>query len=431
MWRLLVFVLLAVPLDARPFKYEGDEHFAQSVKVKKLLKGENLPSSGETILSPYARAIYEERTVRYQVGDIDKGAVVGEDLVDLSPVYAVYRAKKYGIMDILSNDERQTEKGKRHEYCDAPPGSKMYKVRVKYDKRKKKRRLRDLEFIWKKPDGELYECGVTTRRQKDTETFTFGGDNLSFLGFTIVKANDFIRLIEFEFGKPMNPGQGAKCDPKNLVAVVDEVLTGMSVTESLEKFQGTTKIESRSRADEVSAGASVSAIFGDMDKTGAKVTASYAYTYTKEKTTGTSEEKSKTRGSSVTFDLTDKLMVSYYLSVPCLAPEAAKGTGNKLFLAPFDHRLRRFIAPIDKCLSESGTVQGTQKGGKVDLTIDGDINLNKGSCVLPQKFTWLDEHNMLSDAKHLVDIEGSKVLRKRDKITMKDPKEVPTQLLDR
>jgi hypothetical protein len=427
MWRLLVFVLLAVPLDARPFKYEGDEHFAQSVKVKKLLKGENLPSSGETILSPYARAIYEERTVRYQVGDIDKGAVVGEDLVDLSPVYAVYRAKKYGIMDILSNDERQTEKGKRHEYCDAPPGSKMYKVRVKYDKRKKKRRLRDLEFIWKKPDGELYECGVTTRRQKDTETFTFGGDNLSFLGFTIVKANDFIRLIEFEFGKSIKGQEGAKCATGDLVAVVDEVLTGVAVTESLEKFQGTTKIESKSVAEEKSVGASVSAIKGDMNTKGVQVTASYSYTHTSESTTGTSDEKSKSHGSSLTFDLTDKLMVSYYLSVPCMAPKAAKGK-NKLFLVPFDHRLRHFIVPIDKCLSESGTVQGTQKGGKVDLTIDGGIDLGTGSCVLPQKFTWLDEENLIFDVKHLVDIEGSKVLRKRDEITLKDPEEVPTHL---
>lgn len=386
------------------------------------------PTSGCEEKTKYLKVCYSESRITYQVGNPAKGKMMDDDLEQLSSMYAIYHLGRVrGVSDIQYDGERETSKGKRHKFCKAPPGSEVIKVRTNFVASKKRHTFKELEFIWRTPDGSLYECGVTTRTK--SEPIEFGdGDDLTFLGFRVLKADKYIRLMEFEFGRSV-PGLEAKCSTTNVVAVVDEVLSGMVTTESLEEFEGTTKIQSTVKSMSHEAGVEVKAGGGALFAK-KEVTAKYSFTHSTSHETGTEKAISTAKTSEISIDLTDKLMVSYYLMIPCLVPEKVQtDSGKKVIFAPFDHRMRRLILPVDSCISETETVTGTKKKGKVDLVVDGSVDLNAGSCVLPKEFIWFDEKNLMNDISHLVDIKGSGILNDRDSIPVAEPQPAHTIVL--
>jgi hypothetical protein len=372
-----------------------------------------------------------ESTITYRLGNPDKGKVNEGSLTHLENTYAIYyRGKSKSICDIQSGENRETNSGKKHKFCQAPEGSKVVKVRARFEAAKL-HTVRNLEFIWRTPDGSLFECGWgKVSKKAKTESVVLGDDTMTFQGFRIVKqGKKYTTLIEFVFGRSVK-GMEAHCSTSKVVAVVDKVMAGIITTESLEEFEGTTKIENAITSHQFDAGVSIQGevsvpLFGGME---ASASFSYSHTSTSEK--GKEEAKSETKSTEITFDLTDKFMVSYFLMIPCKLPEKVKSkSGSKIFLAPYDHRNRRLILPMESCLSESQTIKGSGKG-KVNLVVDGSVNLDGGSCKLPKEFIWFDEKHLLKDISYLVDIKGSGVVSDRNKITLEKPNPVPTVPLE-
>jgi hypothetical protein len=453
MLRLLVVVLLGSMVLARPARSskllenekeikamrQNDRFNRKMVSRSSLLRrleqplstdNENInafPDEGCEKKSDYLEVCTTESTVTYKIGNPKKGKVADDELIELDNMYAVYY-RKISITDVQSGTERDTSSGKKHKFCQAPEGSKVVKVRVRF-LAGELHTFRNLEFIWRTPDGNLYECGKAEHKKATTDSWEIGDEEkLSFQGYRILKTGKkYITLMEFEFGRSVK-GLEAMCSMTKPVAVVEKVLTGMVTTESMEDYEGTTKIKSTATSHSHEAGVEVT-VAKKSPAGGVEASASFSYTNTQTSEKGTEKATATAKSTEITIDLTDKFMVSYFLMIPCKLPDKVESdSGKHIMLAPYDHRLRRLILPVESCLSESETVQGTKggKGGKVDLVVDGSVDVDSGSCKLPQNFIWYDESNLMNDIAHLVDIKGSGVLNNREKIPIDNPQPANT-----